>query len=85
MGEAVMKVVETYTKNKLIALFLLAWAATFFFSALSGFSWLPRANEPILELVFDVLYYLAKLGCAVFLAMLGLKILNKEKEPAQEE
>ncbi|MFA5364526.1 MAG: hypothetical protein WC325_05020 [Candidatus Bathyarchaeia archaeon] len=81
MGESVMKVVSGYTKNKLIAFFLLLWGASFFFNAISGFLWLTRANEPVLEFLVDVLYYLAQLGGSAVLVMLGLKFKD---EPTAE-
>ncbi|MCW4035449.1 MAG: hypothetical protein NWF03_08815 [Candidatus Bathyarchaeota archaeon] len=85
MGEAIMNIVEKYTKNKLIAYFLMLWAATFFLSCISGFLWLAGGHEQsILDTLVDVLWNFADLGCAAVLAMLGLKFLNQE-EKVQEE
>jgi hypothetical protein len=82
MGESVMKVVDGYTKNKLIAFFLLLWGAAFFFNAISGFLWLSRTSEPALEFLIDVLYYLAQLGASAVLVMLGLKMKDEKTAEA---
>ena len=78
---AVNNIAEGFSKNQLIGYFLLLWAATFLFSALSGFFWLIQGYGPILDVIIDGLWSLADLGCAGVLALLGVKILN-EKEPA---
>lgn len=85
MGEAIMNIVEKYTKNKLIAYFLMLWAATFFFSAISGFAWIAGGNASTFDIFLDGLWSLADLGCAAVLAMLGVKYLNQEEEKVQEE
>ena len=77
MGEAINNLVEGFSKNQLIAYFLLLWALTFLFSAISGFMWLAEGHGSTLDLIVDGLWNIAEIGCAVILAMLGLKILNE--------
>jgi hypothetical protein len=79
MGEAITKIAEGFAKNQLIAYFLILWAATFFFSSISGFVWLAEGHASIADLIIDTLWNLADLGIAAVLVLLGLKILN-EKE-----
>lgn len=79
MSEGLMKFVEGFTKNQLIGYFLLLWAATFFFSAISGFVWLTSSYAELADFIIDIPWNLAELGIAAVLGMLGLKILN-EKE-----
>ena len=83
MNETIMKYVEKYTQNQLIGFFLLLWALTFFFSAISGFIWLVQYGSAF-DWILDSLWNLTKLGCAAVLGLLGLKILQKE-EPKSEE
>ena len=77
MGEAITNLVKDFSKNQLIAYFLLLWALTFLFSAISGFIWLAEGHASILDLIVDGLWGMTKIGCAAILAMLGLKILNE--------
>jgi len=77
MGEAITKLVKGFSKNELIAYFLLLWALTFLFSAISGFIWLAEGHASILDLIVDGLWNMAEIGCAAILAMLGLKILSE--------
>ena len=80
MSNGLAKFIEGFTKNQLIAYFLLLWAATFFFSALSGFIWLTEGYASIADIVIDIPWNLAELAMAAVLAMLGLKILNEKQE-----
>ena len=75
---AVNNIAEGFAKNQLIAYFLLLWAATFFFSAISGFLWLADYGSTI-DFVVDGLWNLAEIGCAAVLVLLGLKILNEKQ------
>ena len=77
MGEAINDIVKNFSKNQLIGYFLLLWALTFLFSAISGFLWLAEGYASILDLILEGLWCLTKLGCAAVLAMLGFKILNE--------
>ena len=79
MGDPITDLLAGFTKNQLIGFFLIIWAATFFFSALSGLLWLTEGHWSILDLIVDGLWNLTKIGCAIVLAMLGLKILNSEE------
>lgn len=78
LGESITKIIDDFSKNKLIGYFLILWAATFFFSAISGFIWLAEGYGSAIDIVVDGLWGLSELGCAAILAMLGLKILNKQ-------
>jgi hypothetical protein len=73
-----MNIAEGFAKNQLIAYFLILWAATFFFSAISGFLWLAEYGS-IVDFVVDGLWNLAEIGCAAVLVLLGLKILNEKQ------
>lgn len=78
MGE-VNNIVNKLSKQKLLAYFLLLWAATFFFSSLSGFVYLGEygfAHNSGASTAIDILWNLADLGAAAVLALLGLKLLN---------
>ncbi|MDG6223813.1 MAG: hypothetical protein IAX21_02575 [Candidatus Bathyarchaeota archaeon] len=77
MNEAIMQFVEKYTKNQLIGYFLMMWGLTFFFSSISGFMWLIGGYSSGLDLLIDIFWNLADLGCATVLGLLGLKILEK--------
>jgi hypothetical protein len=77
MGEAINNLVKDFSKNQLIAYFLLIWALTFLLSAISGFIWIAEGHASILDIIVDGLRYMAQIGCAAILAMLGLKILNE--------
>ena len=77
MGKAITDLIKDFSKNQLIAYFLLLWALTFLFSAISGFLWLAEGHVSTLDLIVDGLWDLTKIGCAAVLAMLGLKILNE--------
>jgi hypothetical protein len=79
MGESLTKLVEGFSKNQLIACFLLLWAATFFFSAISGIIWIAEGYGSGLDMIIDILWNLTELGCAAVLGMLGLKILNTKE------
>ena len=79
MGEALTKIAEGFAKNQLIGYFLILWAATFFFSSISGFLWLAEGYGSIADVIVDGLWNLAEIGCAAILVLLGLRILN-EKE-----
>jgi hypothetical protein len=78
MSNGLTKFAEGFAKNQLIGYFLILWAVTFFFSAISGFLWLAEYGT-LVDVIIDGLLDLAKLGCAAVLAMLGMRILN-EKE-----
>ncbi|PVX25234.1 MAG: hypothetical protein CW691_05275 [Candidatus Bathyarchaeum sp.] len=79
MSEPLSKFVEGFSKNQLVAYFLLLWAATFFFSSISGFSYIAAGYSSGLDLVVDVLWNLTDLGITAILGMLGLKILNNQE------
>jgi hypothetical protein len=79
MHNSLTKFAEGFAKNQLIGYFLILWAATFLFSAISGFIWIADGYGSIFDVIIDGLWNLADLGCAAVLAILGLKILN-EKE-----
>jgi hypothetical protein len=79
MGEPITKMIGGFSKNQLIAYFLILWALTFFFSAVSGFIWLAEGHGSTLDLIVDGLWNLTEIGCAAILAMLGLKILNEQQ------
>ena len=83
MSESLMKFVENFTKNQLISYFLLLWAATFFFSSISGFTWMAAGHTSGIDIIIDGLWNLADLGCAAVLGMLGLKMLKAEQEKEQ--
>ena len=76
MGEPITKTLENFSKNKLVGYFLILWGATFLFSAISGFIWLAEGYGSGLDVLVDGLWNLSEIGCAVILAMLGMKILN---------
>ena len=75
---AVNDIAKDFSKNQLIGFFLILWAATFLFSALSGFVWLAEGHASIADIIIDGLWNLADLGCAAVLVLLGLKILNEK-------
>ena len=77
MGESITKIVEDFSKNKLIGYFLILWGATFFFSAISSFIWLAEGYGSGIDVIVDGLWSLSEIGCAAILVMLGLKTLNK--------
>jgi hypothetical protein len=79
MSNGLTKFAEGFTKNQLIGYFLILWAATFFFSAISGFIWIADGYGSILDVIIDGLWNLADLGCAAVLVILGLKILNQKE------
>jgi hypothetical protein len=76
MGEQLEKMGENLWKNKLVGYFLLFWAATFFFSAISSIIWLAEGYGSGLDLIIDGLWSLSELGCAAILALIGLRILG---------
>ena len=78
MGESINRIVDDFSKDKLVGYFLILWAATFLFSAISSFAWLAEGYGSAIDIIIDGLWGLAELGCAAVLAMLGLKILNKQ-------
>lgn len=80
MSEGITKFAEKFTKNQLIAYFLILWAATFLFSSLSGFVWLTEGYATAADFILDIPWNLAELGIAAVLAMLGLKILNEKDQ-----
>jgi hypothetical protein len=80
MSNEITKFVAGFTKNQLIAYFLMFWAATFFFGAISTFMWLAEGHASTVEVIIDGFYSLAKLGCAGVLVMLGVKILNQTED-----
>ena len=80
MSDGLAKFIEGFTKNQLIAYFLLLWAATFFFSSISGFVWLTEGYASIADIIIDIPWNLVELAMAAVLAMLGLKILNEKEE-----
>ena len=80
MSEGLKKFIEGFTKNQLIGYFLILWAATFLFSAISGFIWLTEGYASLADVIIDGLWNLADLGAAAVLAMLGLKILDEKEE-----
>jgi hypothetical protein len=75
-------IAKGYTKNQLIGFFLILWAVTFFFSALSGFQYLLGGHADLLDVFIDGLWSLAELGLTAILVLLGVKILNEKEEPA---
>ncbi len=78
MGQSVQNVVSIFSKQKLIAYFLLLWAAYFFFNAISGFVY-EFSNMSYyggVQLALYVITDIIGLGAAAVLAMLGLKLLN---------
>ena len=79
MGDQINDLVSGFSKNELIGYFLILWAITFVFSALSGFIWLAEGHASILDLIVDSLWNIAELGCAVILVLLGMKILNEKQ------
>ncbi|UCE96375.1 MAG: hypothetical protein JSV51_01860 [Candidatus Bathyarchaeota archaeon] len=66
---------ESIWKNKLVGYFLLLWAGTFFFSAISSFLWLAGGASAI-DWIVDGLWGLCEIGCAAILVMLGMKIIS---------
>jgi hypothetical protein len=78
MGESITKMFEDISKNQLIAYFLIVWAVTFFFSAVSGFVWIIDGHYSIVHLIIEVLWNLSELGCAAILGILGLKMLENK-------
>jgi hypothetical protein len=78
MGEIFEKKGENLWKNKLVGYFLILWAATFFFSAISGFMYLADGYASALDVIVDGLWDLSEIGCAVILAMLGMRILSNK-------
>lgn len=81
--EAVNNIAKGLSKNQLIGYFLILWAITFFFSAISGFIWLTEGYANAGDFITDIPWNLAELGCAALLVLLGVKILNEEKQPKQ--
>jgi hypothetical protein len=77
-GEQFEKMGENLWKNKLVGYFLILWAATFFFSAISGFMYLADGYASALDVIVDGLWDLSEIGCAVILAMLGMRILSNK-------
>jgi hypothetical protein len=80
MSEGLKQFIDGFTKNQLIGYFLILWAATFLFSAISGFAWLADGYGSLFDVIIDGLWNLADLGAAAVLAMLGLKILDEKEE-----
>jgi hypothetical protein len=80
MGTFLDDFVKDFTKNQLIAYFLMFWAATFFLGAISTFIWLVDGYTSAPRVIVEGLYGLAKLGCAAVLVMLGVKILNQTED-----
>ncbi len=80
MHNGLTKFAEGFAKNQLIGYFLILWAATFLFSAISGFIWIADGYGSIFDVIIDGLWNLADLGCAAVLAILGLKILKETQE-----
>ena len=80
MNEAITKFIDGFTKNQLIGYFLILWAVTFLFSAISGFAYLAGGQASLFDVILDGLWNLADLGAAAVLAMLGLKILDEKEE-----
>ena len=80
MGTFLDDFITGFTKNQLIAYFLMFWAATFFFSAISGFVWLAEGYASIVDVFVEGLWSLADLGCAGILVVLGIKILNQTED-----
>jgi hypothetical protein len=80
MGEKT-SILETFTKQKLFAYFLLLWGAYFFFNAISGLTYELGHTQfyGAAELALDVLVDLIGLGIGAVLAMLGFKVLGGNK------
>jgi hypothetical protein len=76
---AIDDIAKGFSKNQLIGYFLILWAVTFFFSAINGFFYL---DEPVINMIIDVLWSLAELGITAVLILLGVKFLNQKQEPA---
>ena len=72
----IQKMGENIWKNKLVGYFLLLWAGTFFFSAISSLLWLAGGGGSAIDLVIDGLWSLCEIGCAAILVMLGMKIIS---------
>ena len=79
MGEEIANILKDFSKNQLIAYFLIIWAATFVFSAVSGFLLIAEWHGSIFDIIFDGLWNMTEIGCAIILIMLGLKILSSEE------
>ena len=79
MGEAINNLIKDFSKNELIAYFLILWGITFFFSAIDSFIWLAEGHVSILTLIIHGLWGLAELGCTAILAMLAFKLLNEKQ------
>jgi hypothetical protein len=76
---AVNDIAKGFSKNQLIGYFLILWAATFFFSSLSGFVGAAEGYGSIADIIIDVLWSLVELGVTGVLVLLGLKILNEKQ------
>jgi hypothetical protein len=76
---AVNDMAKGFSKNQLIGYFLILWAATFFFSALSGFVGVAEGHWAIADMIINVLWSLAELGLTGVLVLLGLKFLNEKQ------
>jgi hypothetical protein len=77
---AINDIAEGFSKNQLIGYFLILWAATFFFSSISGFVGAAEGHwSSIADVIIDVLWSLVELGAAGVLVLLGFKFLNEKQ------
>ena len=79
MGDPINELVSGFSKNELIGYFLVLWAVTFIFSAVSGFLWLAEGHGSIVDIAVDGLWNMSEIGCAVILLLLGFKILSEKQ------
>jgi hypothetical protein len=84
MGESIQNIIDTLSKQKLFAYFLLLWGAYFFFNAISGLTYELSHTQYYggAELALDILVDLIGLGIAAVLALLGFKFLGMKKGAA---
>jgi hypothetical protein len=79
MGDPINDLVKGFSKNELIGYFLILWAITFIFSAISGFIWIAEGDLSIIRLILEIVWDFAEIGCGLILILLGFKILNEKQ------
>ncbi len=79
MGDPINNFASGFSKNELIGYFLILWAITFIFSAISSFIWIAEGHADLLDVIVDGLWSLAEIGCGVILILLGFKKLEEKQ------
>ena len=62
-GDPIADLVSGFSKNELVGYFLILWAMTFIFSAVSGFLWIAGGHGSIVDIIVDGLWDMSKIGC----------------------